>query len=142
DTRTAVDRFFEVMDAPRAIADPARPKTIGSAEGRVVFEGVHFRYSDSPAQYPDLLDGIDLEVLPGETMAIVGLTGAGKSTITSLTGRLYDVTGGSITLDGIDIRDLAQQELRTHLAMAFEDATLFSASVRDNVLLGRPESTD
>jgi ATP-binding cassette subfamily B protein len=142
DTRTAVDRFFEVMDAPRAIGDPEHPKTIEHAEGRVVFTDVHFRYSDSPAQYPDLLDGIDLEVLPGETMAIVGLTGSGKSTLTSLTGRLYDVTGGSITLDGVDIRDLAQQELRTHLAMAFEDATLFSASVRDNVLLGRPESTD
>ncbi len=142
DTRTAVDRFFEVMDAPRTIADPEHPKTIANAEGRIVFADVHFRYEDSPAQYPDLLDGIDLEVLPGETMAIVGLTGSGKSTLTALTGRLYDVTGGSISLDGVDIRDLAQDELRRHLAMAFEDATLFSASVRDNVLLGRPNSTD
>ncbi|MEO7122505.1 MAG: ABC transporter ATP-binding protein [Lacisediminihabitans sp.] len=142
DTRTAVDRFFEVMDAPRTITDPEHPKTIAHPEGRLVFGGVHFRYADSPAQYPDLLDGIDLEILPGETMAIVGLTGSGKSTLTAITGRLYDVTAGSISLDGVDIRELAQEELHRHVAMAFEDATLFSASVRDNVLLGRPESTD
>ena len=72
-------------------------------------------------------------------MALVGLTGSGKTTLTALTTRLYDVTGGSITLDGVDIRDLTREELRTHIAMAFEDATLFCASVRDNVLLGRPE---
>ncbi|MDQ1574093.1 MAG: ATP-binding cassette, subfamily bacterial, partial [Actinomycetota bacterium] len=71
-----------------------------------------------------------------------GLTGSGKSTITALTTRLYDVTGGSITLDGVDIRDLTRTDLRTHMAMAFEDATLFSASVRDNVMLGRPEGTE
>lgn len=142
DTRTAVDRFFEVMDAPQTIIDPERPSTIANAEGRLVFENVHFRYQDSPAQYPDLLDGIDLEVLPGETMAIVGLTGSGKSTLTSLVGRMYDITDGAIVLDGVDIRQLTRNELHSHLAMAFEEATLFSASVRDNVLLGRPESTD
>jgi ATP-binding cassette subfamily B protein len=142
DTRTAVDRFFEVLDAPNTITDPEHPKTIAAPTGRLVFAGVHFRYEDSPAQYPDLLDGIDLELVPGETMAVVGLTGSGKSTLTALTGRLYDVTGGSISLDGVDIRELTRTELRSHLAMAFEDATLFSASVRDNVLLGRPESTD
>jgi ATP-binding cassette subfamily B protein len=75
-------------------------------------------------------------------MALVGLTGSGKSTVTALTTRLYDVTGGSITLDGVDIRDLTRYDLRRHIAMAFEDATLFSASVRDNVLLGRPEASD
>jgi ATP-binding cassette subfamily B protein len=107
-----------------------------------VFDDVHFRYSDSPSQYDDLLDGIDLELEPGETMAVVGLTGSGKSTLTALTTRLYDVTGGAIRLDGVDIRDLARLDLRTHIAMAFEDATLFSASVRDNVMLGRPEGSD
>lgn len=142
DTRTAADRFFEVMDAPNPIIDPERPKTIAAPQGRLVFDDVHFRYQDSPAQYADLLDGISLELEPGETMALVGLTGSGKSTITSLTTRLYDVTGGAIRLDGVDIRDLSLSDLRTHLSMAFEDATLFSASVRDNVLLGRPEATD
>jgi ATP-binding cassette subfamily B protein len=142
DTRTAVDRFFEVMDAKNTIVDPEHPKTIAKPEGRLVFDNVHFRYSDSPSQYDDLLDGIDLELEPGETMAVVGLTGSGKSTLTALTTRLYDVTGGAIRLDGVDIRDLARLDLRTHIAMAFEDATLFSASVRDNVMLGRPEGSD
>jgi ATP-binding cassette subfamily B protein len=142
DTRTAADRFFEVMDAPNTITDPEHPKTIANPQGRLTFRGVHFRYQDSPAQFPDLLDGVDLELEPGETMAVVGLTGSGKSTLTALTTRLYDVTGGSIEVDGVDVRELTRTELRTHIAMAFEDATLFSASVRDNVLLGRPESSE
>ena len=142
DTRTAVDRFFEVMDSVNTIKSPDAPKTIAKPEGRLVFNDVHFRYQDSPAQYADLVDGVDLELEPGETMALVGLTGSGKSTITALTTRLYDVTGGSITLDGVDVRDLSLDDLRAHMAMAFEDATLFSASVRDNVLLGRPESSE
>jgi len=142
DARTAADRFFEVMDEVNTITDPEPPKTIADPAGRVVFEGVHFRYPDSPAQYPDLLDGIDLTLEPGETTALVGLTGCGKSTLTALTTRLYDVTSGRVTLDGVDIRDLTRTELRRHIAMAFEDATLFSASVRDNVLLGRPDASD
>jgi ATP-binding cassette subfamily B protein len=142
DTRTAADRFFEVMDAANLIQDPEHPKTIRKAEGRLAFNDVHFRYEDSAAQYPDLIDGLSLTLEPGETMALVGLTGSGKSTITALTTRLYDVTGGSITLDGVDIRDLTRYDLRKHIAMAFEDATLFSASVRDNVLLGRPEASE
>ena len=75
-------------------------------------------------------------------MALVGLTGSGKSTLTALTTRLYDIDSGSIAIDGVDIRDLTLGELRTHIAMAFEDATLFSATVRDNVLLGRPDATE
>jgi ATP-binding cassette subfamily B protein len=139
DTRTAIDRLFEVMDEPNTIQDPETPKTIARPSGRLVFDAAHFRYQDSPAQFPDLLDGIDLELEPGETMALVGLTGSGKTTMTALATRLYDVTGGSVRLDGVDVRDLTREELRRHIAMAFEDATLFSASVRDNVLLGRPE---
>jgi len=142
DTRTAVDRFFEVMDTPQDIVDPEHPKTIVDPKGRLVFAGVHFRYQDAPDDVRDLLDGVDLAIEPGETMAIVGLTGSGKSTLTALTTRLYDVTDGVISVDGIDIRDLTLGELRTHLAMAFEDATLFSASVRDNVLLGRPDASE
>jgi ATP-binding cassette subfamily B protein len=118
DTRTATDRFFEVLDSENTITDPENPKTVTDPRGHLVFDDVHFRYQD------------------------VGITGSGKSTLTALTTRLYDVTGGAITIDGVDIRDLTRTELRTHLAMAFEDATLFSASVRDNVLLGRPDSTE
>ncbi|WBU36787.1 ABC transporter ATP-binding protein [Homoserinibacter sp. YIM 151385] len=139
DTRTAVERLFEVLDEDNPITEPASPRTIEEPRGRLVFEGARFRYQDSPAQFPDLLGGIDLELAPGETMALVGLTGSGKTTLTALATRLYDVTGGRVLLDGVDIRDLTRQELRTRIAMAFEDATLFSASVRENVLLGRPE---
>ncbi|MBG6239094.1 ATP-binding cassette subfamily B protein [Mycetocola sp. CAN_C7] len=137
DTRTATDRFFEVLDTPNSITDPEHPKTIRDPRGRLSFEDTHFRYQDSPERFPDLLDGVTLTLEPGETMALVGLTGSGKSTLTALTTRLYDVTGGAVKLDGVDVRDLTREELRRHIAMAFEDAILFSASVRENVLLGR-----
>jgi ATP-binding cassette subfamily B protein len=139
DTRTATDRFFDILDAPNTIVDPEHPLTIEHPRGALAFENVHFRYQDSPERFPDLLDGVDLVLEPGETMALVGLTGSGKSTLTALTTRLYDVTDGAVKLDGVDVRNLSREELRSHVAMAFEDATLFSASVRDNVLLGRPE---
>jgi len=142
DTRTAADRFFDVMDTPNEIVDPGNPQTIANPQGRLTFTDVHFRYPDSADRVPDLLDGVTLDIEPGETMALVGLTGSGKSTMTALTTRLYDVTGGSIAVDGVDVRDLTLAELRSHLAMAFEDATLFSASVRDNVLLGRPDASE
>ena len=139
DTRTAADRFFDVMDELNAITDPAEPKKILEPRGELEFEDVHFRYQDSPPRFPDLLNGVDLLVRPGETMALVGLTGSGKSTLTALTTRLYDVTGGAVKVDGVDVRDLTRYDLRKAIAMAFEDATLFSASVRENVLLGRDD---
>ncbi|MDX2024827.1 ABC transporter ATP-binding protein [Microcella sp.] len=149
DTRTATDRYFEVMDEINAITDPESPATITESpatitepRGRLTFENVVFRYQDAPADQPGILNGITLELEPGETMALVGITGSGKTTLTALTTRLYDVTSGRILIDGVDIRDLTREELRRHIAMAFEDATLFSASVRDNVLLGRPELTE
>jgi ATP-binding cassette, subfamily B, bacterial len=141
DTRTAVDRFFEVMDSENTIQDPEHPNTIAEPHGALSFNDVHFRYQDSPAQFPDLVNGVELSLIPGETMALVGLTGSGKTTLLSLVPRLYDVTGGSITIDGVDIRTLTRAELRRHVGVAFEDATLFSASVRENVLLGRPDVT-
>ncbi|OYX54718.1 MAG: ABC transporter [Micrococcales bacterium 32-70-13] len=142
DTRTSTDRFFEVMDQINTITDPAEPATIAAPSGRLTFENVVFRYQDAPADQPGILDGIDLTLEPGETMALVGITGSGKTTMTALASRLYDVTSGRVLVDGVDIRDLTRDELRRHIAMAFEDATLFSASVRDNVLLGRPELTE
>ncbi|MBP1302541.1 ABC transporter ATP-binding protein [Curtobacterium sp. 1310] len=139
DTRTAVDRFFEVMDSENTIQDPASPRTIDEPHGALSFNAVHFRYQDATDEYPDLVDGVELQLHPGETMALVGLTGSGKTTLLSLVPRLYDVTGGSITIDGVDVRDLTRADLRRHVGVAFEDATLFSTSVRDNVLLGRPD---
>ncbi|WP_396668736.1 ABC transporter ATP-binding protein [Microbacterium sp. R86528] len=139
DARTATDRIFEVFDEENTIEDPAEPQTIASPRGELVFEGARFRYQDAAAHERDLLDGIDLALRPGETMALVGLTGSGKTTLTTLPTRLYDVTGGRVTLDGVDVRDLTLKELRTHIGMAFEDATLFSQTVRENVLLGRED---
>jgi ATP-binding cassette subfamily B protein len=139
DARTATDRIFEVLDEQNDIVDPANPVSIDRPRGELAFEGVHFRYPDAAAQERDLIDGIDLVLRPGETMALVGLTGSGKTTLTTLPSRLYDVTGGRVTLDGVDVRDLTLHELRRHVGMAFEDATLFSQTVRDNVLLGRED---
>ncbi len=139
DARTATDRYFDIMDTENTVTDPERPLAVERPRGELAFNDVHFRYQDSPERFGDLLDGVDLVLEPGETMALVGLTGSGKTTMTALTTRLYDVTSGSVTLDGVDVRALTREELRRHIAMAFEDATLFSASVRDNVLLGRPE---
>ncbi|MGW4930070.1 ABC transporter ATP-binding protein [Agromyces sp. NPDC004153] len=139
DARTATDRFFDIMDSRNDVTDPERAASVERPRGELAFDDVHFRYQDSPERFGDLLDGVDLVLQPGETMALVGLTGSGKTTMTALTTRLYDVTSGSVTLDGVDVRALTREELRRHIAMAFEDATLFSASVRENVLLGRPE---
>ena len=141
DAKTAVERFFEVLDAPVEITDPEKAKKIKKPQGRLVFKNVHFRYADAPADQPDLLNGVNLVLEPGESVALIGITGCGKSTLTALSTRLYEVTGGSVELDGVDVRDLDRTDLRQHIAMAFEDATLFSASVRDNVLLGRPNAT-
>jgi ATP-binding cassette subfamily B protein len=142
DARTAVERFFEVIDEKVGITDPSKAVSVKKVEGRLVFEDVHFRYQDAPESQPDLLNGINLELQPGESVALIGVTGCGKTTLTALATRLYEVTSGSIKLDGVDIRDLTREELRAHIAMAFEDATLFSASVRENVLLGRPDATE
>jgi ATP-binding cassette, subfamily B, bacterial len=142
DAKTAVQRFFEVIDEPVGIEDPANPKTIKEPKGRLEFKDVHFRYPDSPANQLDIVNGVNLVLEPGESVALIGITGCGKTTLTALTSRLYDVTSGVIEIDGVDIKDLTRTELRSHVAMAFEDATLFSASVRDNILLGREQSTE
>ncbi|CAL4860671.1 ABC transporter ATP-binding protein [Microbacterium sp. MM2322] len=139
DARTATDRIFEVFDEQNTIVDPENPVSIAEPRGELVFEGARFRYQDAAATERDLLDGIDLSLRPGETMALVGLTGSGKTTLTTLPGRLYDVTGGRVLIDGVDVRDLPLTELRRHVGMAFEDATLFSQTVRENVLLGRED---
>jgi ATP-binding cassette, subfamily B, bacterial len=142
DAASASQRYFEVMDAPVTITSPKHPRTTAAAHGHLRFSGVRFRFADAPAGAPDLLRGVNLDVAPGETVAIVGATGSGKTTLTSLINRLYDVTGGSITLDGIDIRQLDLPTLRQRVSIAFEEPTLFSASVRENVLLGKPDGTD
>ncbi|MFH8379750.1 ABC transporter ATP-binding protein [Kitasatospora sp. NPDC018058] len=133
---TATDRFFEVMDEPET-EDPGTATELGASDG-IRFTGVRFRYPDAPADSPDLLAGIDLHIRSGETMALVGATGSGKTTLTALLPRLYEATAGRITLDGRDVRELPREKLRELVAMAFEEPTLFSATVRENVLMGAP----
>lgn len=142
EAKSGLDRIFDVLDTPNPITTTSTPLTPHSHAGSLVFDDVHFRHQYSPADSPDLINGVTVELRPGETMALVGVTGSGKTTLTALPTRLYDVTGGRILLDGVDIRDLDLVELRTRIAMAFEDATLFSASVRDNVLFGRTDLSD
>jgi ATP-binding cassette subfamily B protein len=142
EAKSAVTRFFEVIDEPDLIADPENPKTITDPKGLLEFKNVSFRYPDTAADQPDLISNLNLRLEPGESVALIGLTGCGKTTLTALSTRLYEVTGGAVEIDGVDIRDMTRAELRTLIAMAFEDATLFSSSVRDNVLLGNPTQSE
>ncbi len=135
----ATMRYFEVRDIPPAITDPPRPVALGGVRGELVLAGVRFRY---PGADRDTLRGVDLVVRPGETMALVGATGSGKTTLTALVPRLYDVTGGEVRIDGVDVRDVALAQLRRVVATAFEDPVLISASVRENVALGLPGAPD
>ena len=142
EAKTATTRIFEVLDEPDLIADPVSRKTIREPKGLLEFHDVHFHYPDADPKNRDLVDGVSLRIEPGQSVALIGLTGSGKTTLTALTTRLYEVTGGSITIDGVDIRDLTRADLRSNIAMAFEDATLFSSSVRDNVLLGNKDQSE
>lgn len=145
DTASAAQRYFEVMDSPLTVLSPEHPVPAPARRGQLILRNVHFRFADAEAKGErpaEILRGIDLELQPGETVAVVGATGSGKTTLTALVNRLYDVTDGSIELDGVDIRDLDLADVRTRVSVAFEEATLFSASVRENVLLGRPDGTE
>lgn len=140
--KTALDRVFEVIDTTNDVTSPTAPVSPATHGGELVFEDVHFRYSDARDSERDLLDGVTLHIRAGESLALVGVTGSGKSAMTELVPRLYDVTGGRILLDGVDVRAISLPELRQRVAVAFEEPTLFSETVRDNVLLGNPEAGD
>ncbi|MEV4631317.1 ABC transporter ATP-binding protein [Micromonospora sp. NPDC049523] len=138
---TAADRIHEVLDTVPTIVD--RPHAVAlhppMVRGRLRFERVGFGY---PGVARPVLSDVTLEVEPGETMAIVGATGCGKTTLLSMVPRLYDVSSGRVTLDGRDIRDIQLTSLRRVVGVAFEEPTLFSMSVRENLTLGRPDATD
>ncbi|MEV2238491.1 ABC transporter ATP-binding protein [Micromonospora sp. NPDC049891] len=136
---TAADRIQEVLDTRPAIVDPPVAVALArsTVRGRLRFEGVAFRY---PGGAVPVLRGLDLTVEPGETLAVVGATGSGKSTLLSLVPRLHDVSAGRITLDGHDLRDLRLASLRGLVGVAFEEPTLFSMSVWENLTLGRPDA--
>jgi ATP-binding cassette, subfamily B, bacterial len=164
---TAAQRVYEILDTAPQITDPAagagsglerpglsagrwlsrgsafsppqRVLAVSAGSGRLVFDRVTFSYPEAAAS---VLRGVSLELEPGETVALVGATGSGKTTLLQLVPRLADVTGGEITLDGVDVRELPLPELRSRVGCAFEDPTLFSASVRENVAFGVPDATE
>ncbi|MFK4637926.1 ABC transporter ATP-binding protein [Paenarthrobacter histidinolovorans] len=136
--KTALDRHFEVMDTENTITSPETAVVPETVKGALRFDHAGFGFDDGGT----LLHDITLDIRPGETMALVGITGSGKSALLQLVPRLYDVTAGAVTIDGVDVRDFDIDELRKVVAVAFEDTTLFSSSVRDNVLLGAPDPSE
>jgi ATP-binding cassette subfamily B protein len=132
------ERIFELLDTDPLVVDAPDAVELPPAEGRIVFQGVDFHYvSDDP-----VLRGVDLVAAPGQTVALVGQTGAGKTSIVSLLMRFYDVIDGSISVDGYDIRQVTQSSLRDQMGIVLQDTFLFSGSVMDNIRYGRLDATD
>ena len=134
----SAERVFDLLDAKEQSAEPAAPAHARSLSGRVEFEHVSFRYEpDKP-----LIEDLSLVAEPGHTIAIVGPTGAGKTTLVNLIMRFYELDSGRITLDGVDIATMRRDELRSRIGMVLQDAWLFSGTIRDNIRYGRPDATD
>jgi ATP-binding cassette subfamily B protein len=134
----SAERVFELLDEPEEIPDPVEPAAIGRADGAVAFEDVSFRYEpDRP-----LIDDLDLVVAAGQTVAIVGPTGAGKTTLVNLLMRFYEIDSGRITIDGIDVRELARDDLRRQFGMVLQDTWLFHGSIRENIAYGRLDAPE
>jgi ABC-type multidrug transport system fused ATPase/permease subunit len=132
------ERIFQVMDEPEEIADRPGAGALPDGGGHLRFEGVGFEYMDGRP----VLQDIDLELAPGRTIALIGHTGSGKTTLTSLVPRFYDVTSGRVTLDGVDVRDVKLDSLRHAIGVISQDPFLFSATVRENITFGAPELDD
>jgi ABC-type multidrug transport system fused ATPase/permease subunit len=134
----ALDKIMDVMDEEPEVRDRPGAQALGQIDGHVVLDGLRFGYGDGP----EVLHGIDLDVPAGTTVALVGHTGAGKSTIAKLLARFYDPREGSITVDGTDLRDVTQESLRCQLGIVPQEGFLFAGSVRDNIAFGRPDATN
>jgi ABC-type multidrug transport system fused ATPase/permease subunit len=132
------ERIFEVMDEPEEVSDRPGAVELPEGDGRVRFGGVSFGYDERRP----VLQGIDLELAPGRTVALIGHTGSGKTTLASLVPRFYDVTAGAITIDGLDVRHAKVTSLRREIGIVAQDPFLFSATVRENIAFGRPDATD
>lgn len=135
----SMDRVFEFIDVPYEIVDKPGAKAAKDIRGEVEFQNISFRYQENEAL---IIENLSLRVKKGETVALVGMSGGGKSTLVSLLPRFYDVTDGRILLDGIDIRDYQAQSLREQIGMVLQDTFLFSNTVRENILIGKPDATE
>jgi ATP-binding cassette, subfamily B, bacterial MsbA len=133
----AADRVFDIIEAPSDVQEPATPRPIQQGPHDLRFEDVHFSYGDQ-----DVLKGIDLKVAQGQVLALVGMSGGGKSTLANLIPRFFDVTSGRICIDGIDIREFSVAGLRSEIAMVTQEPILFNETVRDNIAYGRSEATE
>jgi ABC-type multidrug transport system fused ATPase/permease subunit len=132
------ERIFEVMDEPEEVSDRTDAAELPPGPGHIAYKNVRFEYAPGRP----VLDGIDLELAPGRTVAVIGHTGSGKTTLASLVPRFYDVTDGSVQLDGVDVRDVKLASLRRAIGIVTQDPFLFSAAVRENIGFGRPDATD
>jgi ATP-binding cassette subfamily B multidrug efflux pump len=134
----SAERVFELLDADEQEADPENPALPSTRHGRVEFENVSFRYNaDQP-----LIDDLSLVAEPGHTIAIVGPTGAGKTTLVNLVMRFYELDAGRITLDGVDIKTMRRDDLRSQIGMVLQDTWLFGGTIRDNIAYGNPSATE
>lgn len=135
---TGIERFFEIMDAPLDIQDAPDAKALENVKGQVSFRDVGFRYEE---EEPFVLRHLNLDIQPGQSIALVGPSGGGKTTLCNLIPRFYDVTEGSICIDGQDVRQLTQRSLRQAVGMVQQDVYLFAGTVYENILYGRPGAT-
>ena len=134
----ALDKIMDVLDEEPVVVDRPGARPLGEIEGHVRFESIRFGYGDGP----EILHGIELDVPAGTTVALVGHTGAGKSTIAKLLARFYDPREGRITIDGTDLRDVTQESLRRQLGIVPQEGFLFAGTVRENIAFGRPDASD
>jgi ATP-binding cassette, subfamily B, bacterial len=133
------ERIDELMDTPSSTPPASEPRDPGRLRGELRLDGVHFRY---PTAVGEALSGVDLAIAAGETVALVGETGAGKSTIVKLVARFYDPSEGTVSVDGVDLRQLDLGAFRRQLGVVPQEAFLFTGTVRDNIAYGRPDATD
>jgi ATP-binding cassette subfamily B multidrug efflux pump len=132
-------RVFDVLDAPLDVKDAPDASVLLPLSCRVDFDDVSFRY---PGSARDILAGVSFTAMPGQTVAVLGTTGSGKSTLVNLIPRFYDVTGGAVRVDGTDVRDVTLSSLRSQIGIVLQETRLFSGTVRDNVAFGKPDATD
>jgi len=135
----SMDRMFDLMDEPYEVKNKVDARDLRSATGEVRFDHVSFQYEKEGVP---ILNNINFTINPGETVAFVGMSGGGKSTIISLIPRFYDATDGVVTIDGQDVRDVTLHSLRSQIGIVLQDNILFSDSVKENILMGKPDATD